>query len=280
MEIPLLYQDSNLVIINKPAGVVVNKCQTAPGTTIQEWFSNYLHCAQSPPTANQDWEALVPTDFDDQYGTPEEIFQRRDGLVHRLDKETSGVLLLATNPGSLVHLLRQFKQRQVQKKYQCLVHGRPQVDSARIDAPIARSQRQRHKFWVDIEGKSATTVYKVQRHFPRLSWDRLKPHLSAKEHSRLEEHWHSYQQGFSLVECWPKTGRTHQIRVHMKHIGHPLVADDTYGGNTRSKLDRSWCPRQFLHASWIQFTHPQSEQKVTATAPLAGDLQRALGWLS
>ncbi len=277
MDIEILYQDQDIVVIQKPAGVVANDAQTVKGQTIQGWFRRWLK--QNRDQIRQNWEKLVPADFDDQYGTPEEIFDRRDGLAHRLDRDTSGVLLLATNPASLVHLLAQFKQRHIQKKYRCLVHGSPKVDSAEIDAPIARSKVDRHQFWVDIDGKSAKTFFKVVKKYKGFDWERLRDELNEFETHKLDANLDSYQHGFSLVECFPKTGRTHQIRVHMRHIGHPLVTDQLYGGQTRSRLDSYWCPRQFLHAYWIKFTHPSQEKNVHIKAPLAPDLLDTLGLL-
>lgn len=261
-QIEVIFEDQDLVVINKPAGVIANQAETAPDFTIQSWFVQRFLQGYQPQDNQLDWQDLIPSDFSDQYGTPLEIFDRRQGLVHRLDKETSGVLLLAKNPGSLVNLLAQFKQRQIQKRYRCLVHGRFKVESASIKAPIARSSTNRHQFQVDISGRPATTHYKVVQTF-----------------EKLDQHRSSYQQGFSLVLCFPKTGRTHQIRVHLAHLHHPLVGDELYCGQKRSNLDRIWCPRQFLHADWIKIRHPRSEEKVSFKAPLAKDLHEALSYL-
>ncbi|MEA2056683.1 MAG: RluA family pseudouridine synthase [Patescibacteria group bacterium] len=274
MKIQIIYQDKDLVIIDKPAGVVVNKAVTVKEETIQSWFENRLK--ENAKRIRSEWEELVPADFNDKYGTPKEIFSQRNGLVHRLDKDTSGVLLLATNPGSLVNLLSQFKQRQIHKKYQCLVHGSPKVDSAQVNVPIGRSKVNRRQFWVDIGGKKATTLYRVINTFKKFDWELLQQKIGEKSFNKIKPNFSSYHQGFSLIECFPKTGRTHQIRVHMRHIGHPLVADKLYSGRTRPKLDNLWCPRQFLHASWIEFFHPGLKKKVNIETPLSADLANAL----
>ncbi|MBD3250265.1 MAG: hypothetical protein GF381_01695 [Candidatus Pacebacteria bacterium] len=275
IDISIISEDQDLLVINKPAGIVVNEAETVEGPTIQGWFKEkYLD--KERLADDQSWQQLVPLDFTDEYGSPEEIFEQRQGLVHRIDKETSGVLLLAKNPGALVSLLSQFKKRQTKKRYQCLVHGQFKVDSATVNAPISRSSRNRHKFQTDIEGRSATTHYQVLRSFKGLKQQKVSS-LQAQLGEDLD--LTSYQQGFSLVVCWPKTGRTHQIRVHMVHLNHPLVADSLYGGRKRTALDQLWCPRHFLHADWIELTHPRTGQRVTYLAALPQDLEEVLGFM-
>ncbi len=268
MSIPIIFQDQDLLVVNKPPGLVVNNAATVQeDQTVQSLLAAKLEVEQQAECNQTDWQKLVPADFDDQYGTPLEIFNRRQGMVHRLDKDTSGALLWGKNPGSLVNLLQQFKQRQVQKKYLALVHGQFKVETAVINAPINRSQQDRQKFKVAINGRPAVTYYRVLQVF--------KPEqLQLPVKVRQEP---SYQQGFSLVECFPKTGRTHQLRVHLAHLNHPLVADADYGGKKRSNLDQAWCPRQFLHASWIKLTHPRSGEMVEFTVPLADDLAGIIG---
>lgn len=304
-QIDILYQDQDLVVVNKPAGIVVNRAQTVDKPTIQDWFADWLRSHQTQtwlgsepsndidilhnktpqaklsdkPESIQDWQELIPQQFDPQYGQPTEIFVRRQGLVHRLDKDTSGVLLLARNPGSLVNLLHQFKQRLVNKTYLALVHGQFKVKSATIRAPIKRSVHNRHQFAVAIDGRSAQTVYQMQRFYSGLNLELLQTDLKPDKYQRLEQNISSYHRGFSLVEFQPKSGRTHQIRVHAKHLHHPLVADQVYGGG-RGELDQIWCPRQFLHSGWLEFIHPRSQQKVSVQAPLALDLSCSLGYLA
>jgi len=274
-QIQVVYEDEHLLAINKPAGVVVNEAKTVTEATIQGWMRHRLGEEQGIATIiknRQQWQTLVPTDFSDEYGTPEEIFQLRQGIVHRLDKDTSGVLLLAKDPGTLVNLLAQFKNRQTRKKYLCLVHGKFKVELSSIDLPIVRSNLNRAKFAVAIDGKSALTYYRVVDYFSHIDETQLK---QTNQKIKLKD-LRRYQQGFSLLECLPKTGRTHQIRVHLAHIKHPLVADTVYGGEKRSQLDKTWCPRQFLHAAELQYCSPQTGTKQVAKAELAQDLLDAL----
>lgn len=278
-----LFEDKYLLTINKPAGVVVNQASTARDLTIQAWFYQRIGGKEAFEKIVEDqpaWESFVPDSFTDKYGSPQEIFLQRQGLVHRLDKDTSGVLLLAKNPGVLVNLLSQFRQRLVKKKYLCLVHGEMRVGSATISAPINRSRVNRHKFSVDISGRSAKTHYRVLKYFSADSFRKIIEQDEALSHAKLQQDLGSYQQGFSLLECLPETGRTHQIRVHLAHVGHPIVADGTYGGGKRSALDRKWCSRQFLHAAAIQIKHPKTKKKVVYKANLTPELQKIIDALS
>lgn len=274
MSIEKIYEDDDLLVINKPAGMVVNETKTLPNQeTIQSWFWQSLSKAQQQAKADLN---LIPADFDETYGSPETIFAERKGMVHRLDKETSGALVLAKNPTTLVNLLDQFKKRQTEKKYLCLVHGRFGVEEDLISFPILRSTQDRMKFRVDVEGREAVTAYKVVEHYQALDPNALKLiGLSDDDLKLIKKNSNSYQ-GFSLVECWPKTGRTHQIRVHLNHIKHPLVGDKLYVGKKRKKLDELWCKRHFLHASELSLIHPHNKEKLTFKAPLPSELQQIL----
>lgn len=278
----ILYQDQDLVVINKPAGVIVNQADTFSGETVQSWFRAYLE--SQPAMPKEQWQALVPADFDPQFGSPEEIFVQRAGLVHRLDKETSGVLVLATNPGSLVNLLAQFKHRQTQKTYLCLVHGKLNPKEGMIDAPLARSSKDRKKFAVVATGRSAITSYQVKQEFGAkklietlIDWRINHQNLMPVDRKALNnKNLRMYEAGFSLVSCQPKTGRTHQIRVHLKHLGNSLVGDMAYTGKKRAKVDRLWCPRQFLHAAKLELIHPRTGQVLMVEADLTPDLQEVI----
>lgn len=264
MNIEVIFEDQDILIINKPAGLVVNQADTVKEFSFQDWLGERL--------AKEDfaeWQELVPADFNPEFGTPEEIFKQRLGMVHRLDKNTSGVMVAAKNPGALVNLLAQFRQRQVSKKYTCLTHNKFRVPTATISAPLGRMGADRQKFAVIAQGRPAETKYLAKEFFAGLN-DRGKEKLG-----KLKKKGSVYQ-GFSLVECWPKTGRTHQIRVHMKHWKHPLVGDSKYVGKKRAKLDATWCPRQFLHATELKFTHPRSGKKVSFVAEMATDLKAVL----
>ena len=268
MKIEVIFEDQDILVINKPAGLVVNRADSVKEESLQDWLAEKVQKNFAP-----DWEQLMQTDFNDQFGTAEEIFKERLGLVHRLDKDTSGVLVTAKNPGSLVNLLAQFRQRTVTKKYTCLAHGKFRVPQGTIRAPLGRARVDRHKFAVTPAGRPAVTEYKVAEYYPNLN------ELGIEKLHQFAKKLHVYQ-GFSLVSCWPKTGRTHQSRVHLKHWSHPLVGDSKYVGKRRAKLDEVWCPRQFLHASSIELTHPRTNKKISFEAELAGDLKEALSFVS
>jgi 23S rRNA pseudouridine1911/1915/1917 synthase len=195
-------------------------------------------------------------------------------MVHRLDKNTSGALVLAKHPGSLVNLLAQFRNRTVKKEYLCLTHGHFSVADGVVNAPIGRSNRDRKKFSVTPGGRQAITKYKIEQVFKNFSEQAEKQF----NQSFLDRAKHLYQ-GFTLVRCFPKTGRTHQIRVHMAHIKHPLVGDATYVGKKRAKLDPTWCKRHFLHAASLEFQHPLTGEKVRFESALDDDLAIVLGLL-
>lgn len=221
----ILFEDEYLLAINKSSGMVVNDSALASkGDTLQAW---------------------VGENFDFPLAHNKEL---RNGVVHRLDKETSGVLLVAKNPEVFVELQRQFKDREVEKVYVGLVHGRVEPKEGVIDSPIARNPRVRTKFAVVENGREATTEYK---------------NIRVLEHQ---------DEKYTLVEFKPKTGRTHQIRVHAKHIGHPIVGDYSYAGRKTARHDRKWCPRLFLHAAKLTFIHPTSGKHITVEAPLPHDL--------
>lgn len=281
MKIEVLYQDSDLVVISKPAGVVVNRATSAKGSTVQDWMDEQYQLSEKLQSGelqqDKSWWSLLPESFDASYGEPEQIFIDRSGMVHRLDKDTSGVLVLGKNPGSMLSLMSQFQARSVQKTYKCLVHGLFKQDSDIIRLPLGRSSHNRQRFAVMADGRSAETEFRVKGRYSlntekvvALLQDNPQQKQLVASLSRLDT------DGFSLVECRPKTGRTHQIRVHMAHLQHPLVGDRLYLGKKRIKLDEVWCPRQFLHAEAITFTHPRTNKKLTVTAALTADLSSAL----
>lgn len=281
--IEILYQDQDLAVINKPAGIVVNRSETVSEETIQDWWQATL--PTFPVQLSESDKQLLPADFTETYGTPEEIFRDRGGIVHRLDKETSGVLILAKNPGALVKLLSEFRQRTLSKKYLCLVHGKFRIPEDTVTLPLSRSPENRTKFAVAVGGRTAETRYKVQESFSGVE---AKPVIELAHNMQVVGREIPQQfgkkllqvyQGFSLVACWPKTGRTHQIRVHMAHLKHPIVSDETYLGKKRYNFDIIWCPRLFLHATELTFPHPRTGENLTVTAPLPKDLETALSYL-
>lgn len=237
----IVFQDDHLLVINKPAGLVVNRADSVAEPTLQDWIE-------------KNFDYPISHDYD-----------HRNGIVHRLDKDTSGILLLAKTIDAQNSLQSQFKSRTIKKSYTALVHGRLSPRNGFISLPLGRSTFDRKSFTVDVEGKLTKTSYEVERYYTKLSDAKLQSN--------------SYQ-GFTLVSLFPQTGRTHQLRVVLKHLGHPIVGDSKYTGKKRSKADTTWCHRQFLHAAFIQFTHPISQQTLQFKAPLAKDLKNALTLLS
>lgn len=276
-KIEIVYQDDDILAVNKPAGVVVNRAQTVKGETLQDWLEEHVVEIQNIVQKGvypEGWQAQIPEDFTAEYGTPEEIFLQRSGIAHRLDKDTSGVMLIAKHPGSLLELLRQFRMREVHKQYLCLVHGKFALPEGEINVPLGRRSGNRKLFGVVATGRPAVTSYVVEQFWPEFDEARVSSETGEKR-KRF-----SLYAGFSLVRCFPKTGRTHQIRVHLAHVSHPIVGDSSYVGKKRSKLDALWCPRQFLHAHKIEFTHPNSKEKLELSAELSDDLLQALEYLS
>ena len=240
-ELPqILYEDESLLVLNKPAGWVVNRSETVKEETLQDWIENNLKLKI------------------------ENLKSYRSGIVHRLDKDTSGVLVVAKTPEVFENLQRQFKERVVKKRYLVLVHGKVTPPEGVIRAPIARSPFDRKKFGIFLGGREAETKYK------KIS--NLKPACRTGRSKNSKEE-------FSLLEVEPKTGRTHQIRVHLKYLGYPVVADEFYAGRKTYRADKLWCSRQFLHASELSFIHPKTGERVKFSAPLPLDLKKALEYL-
>lgn len=236
----ILHEDEYLLVLDKPAGLVVNRAETTKQPTLQDWIEKKLK---------------VKSDF-----------IQRAGIVHRLDKETSGLILVAKTPEAFASLQKQFKERRVNKRYLALVHGKIEPSEGIIKAPITRSPFDRKKFGIFLGGREAETRYKTILNFTCPSGRREFKILNREEE-------------FSLLELTPKTGRTHQIRVHLKFIGHPVVGDEFYAGRKTARADRLWCPRQFLHASFLSFFHPKTGEKVEFTSPLPLELKNALKYL-
>jgi 23S rRNA pseudouridine1911/1915/1917 synthase len=217
--IPLdvVFEDEHLIVLNKPAGLVVH-----PGSG--NWNGTLLN-------------ALLAHD-QSLAGLP------RAGIVHRLDKETSGLMVVARTLTAQTDLVRQLQEHSVKRHYAALVLGKPNQVGF-IDAPIGRHPTQRVKMAVVDNGKPARTHFRVIEHFARCS----------------------------QVECVLETGRTHQIRVHMAHIGHPLVGDPVYGPKRQAIKAAATFDRQALHAFRLGLTHPYSGEAVQWEVPLADDLR-------
>jgi len=242
MDLPrdaILYEDDDLLVINKPSGIIVNRADTVTTETIQDWAQEKL---QTPLVSRQVEPQIEADDF-----------SKRSGIVHRIDKETSGCLLIAKNPESFYALQAAFKERTVKKSYIALVHGFIVPKTGEINAPIARLPWNRERFGVVPAGKEAYTAYEVVDYY------------HDSKHER-----------YTFVKLFPTTGRTHQLRVHLKYLGFPICGDYLYAGRKQQRKDRLWCPRVFLHAAAISFPHPTSKEMVDVTAPVTPDLQQVL----
>lgn len=248
--LPVLYEDSDVVVVAKPAGITVNRAETVREMTVQDWAEAQLWYKK--------WTEEQALNEESQ-----QIYAQRSGLAHRLDKETSGCLLLAKHPLALMDLLRQFRDRETEKTYLGLAHGKFVPADGTIRLPLGRSGGDRHKFGIDPEGKESETSYKTLRRF-------------AGAPSGLHPRDARSYQGFVLLELKPKTGRTHQLRVHVSHLHHPLVSDTKYVGRKRLRLDLTWCERLFLHAAKLGFSQPLTHASIVVEAPLPADLQAAL----
>jgi len=229
--IPLrvVYEDADLLVVDKPAGLAVHP---APGHPSHTLVNAVL--ARCPELSRAGGEG-------------------RPGIVHRLDKDTSGLIIVAKNDAAHLALARQLKEREVEKTYLALVEGRLSPAEGVIDAPLGRHPRHRKKMAVVAGGRAARTRYRVLREID----------------------------GRSLVEVRPETGRTHQVRVHFASIGHPVAGDALYGRRATpgSPAGRAGLRRQFLHAQRLAFRHPRTGERLELEAPLPQDLAQALAEL-
>ncbi len=222
MPLNIIYEDDDLLVIDKPAGLTVHPAPGHPEDTLINAVLAYLpHLA----------------DISDSL---------RPGVVHRLDKDTSGLMLVAKNPVAQANLSNQFKARSVVKVYQALVKGRLAPERGIIEAAVGRNPRNRKQMAVVSRGREARTEYRVIR----------------------------YIGNYTLLEVMPETGRTHQIRVHLAAIGYPVVGDATYG------VSSPYLSRQFLHACRLGFRLPATGEYVEFESELPPDLKQALGNIS
>lgn len=225
----IIFEDETLMVLNKPSG----------------WITNSASTTGTQPVV-QDW---VKKEFDFETAKLDEF---RSGIVHRLDKETSGCLLVAKTKDAFTALQSEFKERTVKKSYLALAHGKVFPKEGEINASVGRLSWRKDRFGVVPGGREAETSYKVTSYYEKGSDE------------------------YSLVELFPKTGRTHQIRIHLKYLGYPIVADDFYAGRKTANEDRKWCKRLFLHAKSISFIHPKTQKEVSFEAKLPEDLENAL----
>lgn len=215
-DIPLdiVYEDSDVIVVNKPRGMVVHPAPGSPDGTLVNAL--LYHCGDSLSGING---------------------VLRPGIVHRIDKDTSGLLLVAKNDRAHLSLAEQIKAHSCRREYKAVVRGAPKEEKGVIDAPIGRSLKDRKKQAVfGSSPRDAVTHYEVLETYP----------------------------SYSLVRCVLETGRTHQIRVHMAYIGHPVAGDTVYGGAGNDRPSGGQC----LHAATIGFIHPSTGEEMTFTAPL------------
>lgn len=194
--------------------------------------------------------------------------------AHRLDKDTSGVLLVAKGPEALENLQAQFKARIIKKEYLALVHG-TLTEAGVVEGAIGRNPAKPEKFTVLSTGREASTEYEPLQRL-QFTGDRLQEIFSDFNKIQMRKLERQRYGEFTLVSCFPRTGRTHQIRVHLKHIGYPIVSDDKYAGRKINRLDKRWCPRMFLHAAKIGFKHPATGKWMEIESPLLEDLKKTL----
>ncbi|HDR4419708.1 TPA: RluA family pseudouridine synthase [Bacillus cereus] len=222
MNLEIYYEDADVLVVNKPRGMVVHP---APGHTSGTLVNGLMHHC---------------TDLSGINGV------MRPGIVHRIDKDTSGLLMVAKNDMAHESLVNQLVAKTVTRRYKAIVHGVIPHDKGTIDAPIARDKKERQSMTVDENGKNAVTHFQVIERF----------------------------KDFTLVECRLETGRTHQIRVHMKYIGYPLAGDPKYG--PKKTLDMNG---QALHAGILGFDHPRTGEYIQFEAPIPEVFEDALNIL-
>jgi 23S rRNA pseudouridine1911/1915/1917 synthase len=224
LPLAIVYEDADLMVVNKAAGMVVHLGAGVKSGTLVNALLNRI---KSLPTAGG---------------------ELRPGIVHRLDKMTSGLVVVATNDAAHRGLSNQFKAREVRKTYLALVHGRIAANSGEIRKPVGRDPHRRTRMKVGgIAPREALTKFRVLQRFRQ----------------------------FTLVEAMPQTGRTHQIRVHLASLGYPVVGDTTYGAPAKLRVGRSEEPtlgRTFLHAAQLAFAHPFTGVPMQFEAPLPGEL--------
>lgn len=245
----IIYEDSDLIVLNKQADMIVHPARGNTHGTLVNALAYYFRFS------------IFDFRFQSAIGNRQSQMDFRPGIVHRLDRDTTGIMVVAKNDTAQWKIAKQFEHRQVKKTYLAIVHGTPELASDRISAPLGIHPKVREKYAIRPEiGKEAVTFYEVIESF----------------------------RGFSLLKLTPKTGRTHQIRVHLSYIKHPIVADDMYGG----KLVYPWqiqgseptaqdpiINRCALHAWTLEFKHPTTSETMKFEAPLPEDMQNLLDML-
>ncbi|MBX3265364.1 MAG: RluA family pseudouridine synthase [Acidobacteria bacterium] len=252
-DIPLdiVYEDDYLAVINKPAGMVVHPGAGVSGGTLANAVAWQFRLQK--PACEQGRIELLGSDA--LTNVRASAMNDRIGIVHRLDKDTSGLILVAKDDETHEALAEQFRGRTVEKSYVALVHGSPRENSGTIDRPIARDRWHRTKMTVAANGRNALTMWKVRQRFEK----------------------------FTLLDVEIKTGRTHQIRVHLASINHPVVGDPTYNegrDNTVNNVDIKnairTLDRFFLHAERLSFTHPKTGEPMSFNCEIPQELAELL----
>ncbi|HEY1684017.1 MAG TPA: RluA family pseudouridine synthase [Tepidisphaeraceae bacterium] len=252
--IPLevIFEDEHFMAINKRAGIMVHP---ARGKWTGTLVNALIYYGKKWSTVNGNW---------------------RPGILHRLDRNTTGVMLVAKSDEAHWRLARQFENRTIQKTYLAVCQGIPELKSDVLDMPIGKDKYAREKQAVRKEengGKAAVTIYETQETFSRVAASQRDglPGDTRRAAPPLTER-------FSFMKLTPKTGRTHQLRVHMSHMGFPMVGDDMYGGKPFIDGDFRF-ERQALHAFQITFVHPATLKSMTISAPLPPDMEGLLARL-
>jgi len=253
-EVPVLYEDDDVLVINKPAGLVVHSDGRTKEPTLVEWILKYRPEIKGVGDSSEEYRKQNiesrKNALNSKFKIPDSAEAAlRPGIVHRLDRETSGALVLAKNQIAFARLKKQFQRAQVHKTYHAFVWGNMKHDDGLIDRPIARS-RTNPVLWSATRGKrgeerEAVTEYRV---------------LGRKN-------------GFTFVELYPRTGRTHQLRVHLKAINYPIVSDRLYAPQHRPSLGFN---RLALHSRAVSFVQPSTGRRTVVEAPYPEDFEKAL----
>lgn len=232
MEIEILYEDDKILVINKPVGLVVNRAESIKGETVQDWVER-----RSSNVGHGSW-------------SEDKLFKDRSGVCHRLDKETSGCLLIAKNPTSLRFYLKKFESRKIVKKYVALVHGEVSPNEGSIVLPMRRGILDREKWQVHYDGKKAVTYWRVEKIY---------------DFAESGQQWNGK---LSLLELDLKTGRTHQIRVHLSFLGWPIFSDERYLNKKQLEIDEKYLGHHFLHSRFMEFEDEEGiVKKIEAPLP-------------
>lgn len=233
MNLPIVFENEKFLVVNKPFGVVVNRAESIKGETVQDWVEEqgWFKKLKNYPIESM----ILGKDGTKNQNNENSVYWQRSGVCHRLDKETSGCLLIAKNPVTLRYFLGLFKDRKITKRYKALVHGNVEPSFGEVVLPIKRSIIEREKWRVYYDGKKAVTMWSV---------------LNVYNFNSENQQW---KNKLTLLDVGLKTGRTHQIRVHLSFLGWPIFADDKYLNSKQRKVDRDYLLHHFLHSAFLGF---------------------------